>query len=104
MYPQQQQLLLQQQLFPQQHPQPQPQLLQQQHPQLLPPPLPQQQHSRMMIRMIHRQPPSFPLFHIALFHLSYRSEPYYVGRRQKAAWPEKFFARVLRAQPTKGRT
>lgn len=41
-------------------PQPQPQLL---FPHIPPP---QQQHSRMMIRMIHRQPQSFPLFHIVL--------------------------------------
>jgi len=72
--PQQLQLLLQ--LLLQQHPQ-------QQHPLLLLLPLPQpQQQIRMRIRMIQIQPLS--LFHIVC-HLTYQSETYYAGARQKAA-------------------
>lgn len=85
---QQQQLLplLQQlhpQLFPlqpQQHPLLQLQLQPQLHP--FPLLLPQPQPSRMMIRMIQIMPLS--LFHMVC-HLTYQSETYYAGKRQKAA-------------------
>ena len=83
---QQQQLLL---LLQQLHPQLQLllQLLLQLHPQLhpftFPFPLPHpHQPRRMMIRMIQIKPLS--LFHIVC-HLTYQSETYYAGRRQKEA-------------------
>jgi len=75
LFPQPQLLPPQPQLFPQ--PQPQP-LLQQQQQLLLPPqlfpPQPQQQN-RMMIRMIHRQPLSFPLLKHIFSHLSLDPRP-----------------------------
>ncbi len=72
----------QQQVLPQLHPQLLPQLQPQLHPQLHPLPQPQP-ISRIMIRMIQMKPLSL-LFRIVC-HLTYQSETYYAGRRQKAA-------------------
>lgn len=49
-------------------------------------PPPQQQHSRMIIRMIHRQPQSFPLFHTRPFTslISLRYPMSGTGKRQLA--------------------
>ena len=78
------QLLLQQQLLLQLHPQ----LLLlsqqlQQHPLVPLLPLPQQQHSRMMIRMIHRQPQSLPLFHMFCFTSLIKLEHPMPARRKR---------------------
>jgi hypothetical protein len=91
--------------LPQLQPHPQLQLLQQQlqpqFPPLTPPlPLPQpQQHSRMTMRMIHRQPQSFPLFHmfyftslISLKHTMREDGPMQLDR-------EKFFSQRTCAKP-----
>lgn len=65
--------------------------LQPQPPERLVPHPPQQQHSRMISRMIQRQPQSLPLFHmLSSPHLMFSGLLYDAGWGM-AAWPTPFF-------------